>query len=48
MQIINLTQHSATPEQVAAGVASCNQGAVKALLDFQTLPSVVEQSLNSV
>ena len=43
MKILNLTQHSATAEQVAAGViAPANHGAVKALLDFQTLPSVAE------
>lgn len=39
-EILNLTQHSATAEQVAAGVITYAPGAVKALLDFQTLPTV--------
>ena len=42
-EILNLTQHSATAEQVAAGViAPANHSAVKALLDFQTLPTVAD------
>ena len=42
-EILNLTQHSATAEQVTAGVvAPVNHGAVKVLLDFQTLPSVAD------
>ena len=41
-EIINLTQHSATAEQIAAGVVTYAPGAVKALLDFQTLPSVAD------
>jgi hypothetical protein len=41
--ILNLTQHTATAEQVAAGVvSSMYPSAVKALLDFQTLPSVAD------
>ena len=43
MKIINLTQHSATAEQVAAGVITpANHSAVKVLLDFQTLPTVAD------
>jgi len=41
MKILNLTQHSATAEQIAAGVvAPANHSAVKVLLDFASLPSV--------
>ena len=41
-EILNLTQHSATAEQVAAGVITYAPGAVKVLLDFQTLPTVAD------
>ena len=41
-EILNLTQHSATAEQVAAGVITYAPGAVKVLLDFATLPTVAD------
>ena len=42
-EIVNLTQHSATAEQVAAGVITlANHSAVKVLLDFATLPTVAD------
>ena len=42
-EILNLTQHSATAEQVAAGVITpANHGAVKALLEFVRLPTVAD------
>ena len=42
-EIINLTQHSATAEQIAGGVFTpANHSAVKVLLDFQTLPTVAD------
>ena len=42
-EILNLTQHSATAEQIASGVFTpANHSAVKALLDFQTLPTVAD------
>ena len=40
MKIVNLTQHSASPEQIAAGVFPYIVGAVTALLTFDTLPDV--------
>ena len=40
MKIVNLTQHSATPEQTEAGVFPYIVGAVTALLTFDTLPNV--------
>jgi len=45
MHIINLTQHAATPEQIAAGVFDL-QGrgleALKELLTFETLPTTAD------
>jgi hypothetical protein len=46
-RILNLTQHSPTPEQIAAGVVSgeisdAQQTEVRALLTFDTLPTPVE------
>jgi len=40
MKIVNLTQHTPTPEQVAAGVFTSNPEAVRSLLTFDTLPNV--------
>lgn len=37
--ILNLTQHNATPEQIAQGVQATPLASVKALLNFDTLPS---------
>jgi hypothetical protein len=45
MSIINLTQHAATPEQVAAGVFDLPpslRGRLSALLTFDTIPSAEE------
>jgi hypothetical protein len=43
MKILNLTQHVATPEQVAAGVIEpTNKEQVVNLLTFDTLPSPLE------
>ncbi len=45
MTIINLTQHVASPDQVAHGVidlASDERGALQALLTFEALPSALE------
>ena len=40
MQILNFTQHNATPEQVAAGVVDpVDHGAIRNLLTFDELPS---------
>jgi len=42
MQILNLTQHPATPEQVAAGVVDCEpwlHGQIKRLLTFDRVPT---------
>ena len=40
MRILNLTQHPATPEQVAAGVVEpADKGQVQNLLTFDTLPT---------
>ena len=42
MTILNLTQHAATPEQVAAGVVEPNnadKAAIKTALTFNALPS---------
>jgi hypothetical protein len=46
-RILNLTQHTATPEQIAAGVVAgeisdAQQTEVRALLTFDTLPTPVE------
>lgn len=41
MRIVNLTQHAATPEQVAAGVIEPqDKAAVAALLTFNTCPTI--------
>lgn len=43
--IINLTQHSATPEQVAAGVIEpANKAEVQSVLTFRGAPSATEIS----
>jgi hypothetical protein len=43
MRIINLTQHAATPEQVAAGVVEpLDKQAVARLLTFDSLPTRAE------
>ena len=45
MKILNLTQHPATPEQVAAGVVEPrNKSAVQSALTFNTLPTREEVS----
>jgi len=42
-KILNLTQHAATPEQVADGVIEPeNKAAVQAALTFETLPTQAE------
>jgi hypothetical protein len=41
MKIVNLTQHTPTPEQVAAGVfTSTAENAIRQLLTFDMLPNV--------
>lgn len=43
MKIVNLTQHMATPEQLAAGVFEpANKERVKALITFTTAPTSAE------
>ena len=43
MRILNLTQHAATPEQIAAGVYEPkNKAEVQRLLTFDTLPTEKE------
>lgn len=43
MKILNLTQHAATPEQIAAGVFEPqDKEAVRELLTFETLPTKEE------
>ena len=43
MKILNLTQHTPTPEQIAAGVvASGHEEYVSGLLTFATIPSAEE------
>jgi hypothetical protein len=40
--MLNLTQHNATPEQVAEGVVNPSAGLQVALLTFEGLPSAAE------
>lgn len=43
MMILNLTQHTATPEQVAAGVVNAEaQATIGALLTFEFRPTMAE------
>lgn len=49
--ILNLTQHPATPEQLAAGVRDCGpefQGMVNAALNFTSLPTRADISTSAV
>lgn len=43
MTIVNLTQHYATPDQIAAGVIDLNNPKIEELLTFNTLDSVKEK-----
>jgi hypothetical protein len=45
MKILNLTQHSATPDQILAGVVDLpesDRDSLKRLLTFETLPTAAE------
>lgn len=43
MTIVNLTQHTATPEQIAQGVIECTKATeVRSLITFTTIPTQVE------
>ena len=47
MQILNLTQHTATPEQIAAGVlelTSAHKAKLQSLLSFNEIPTRLEIS----
>ena len=45
--ILNLTQHTATADQVAVGVIEQPHPAVKPLLNFNTLPTLAEIKLRA-
>ena len=49
MKILNLTQHNATPDQVAAGVIEPqNKKAIQALITFLTAPSKEEMVTRAI
>lgn len=48
MSILNLTQHTATADQVTAGVIEpADKSAVQVLLTFNTLPSIDDLRINA-